>query len=88
MKHRNKPLRTIFSKYHANTRNVCIPIKRFVTMISINEFLTDFGVFCVKVMILQCKRPALTSQFDDNKLQKQIQSVIQTHLDQLPTFAR
>ena len=86
MKHRNKPLRPIFSKYHANTRNVCFPIKRFVTMFSIYELLTNFGVFCVKVMILQCKRPALTSQFDVSKLQKQLQSVIQTHLDQYANF--
>ena len=39
--------------------------------------MTNFDVICVKVMILHCKRPALTSQFDVSKLQKQIQSVIQ-----------
>ena len=48
--------------------------------------MTNFGVICGKVMILHCKRPALTSQFDVSKLQKQIQIVIQTHLDQSANF--
>ena len=30
MKHRNKPLPTIFSKYLVKARKVCVPIGRFV----------------------------------------------------------
>ena len=48
--------------------------------------MTNFYVICVKAMILHYKRPALTSQFDVSKPQKQIQSVIQTHLDQFANF--
>ena len=69
MKHRKKPMRTIFSKYHANTPKVCFPIKRFVTMFSIYE-MTNFDVIWVKVMILHCKRHALTSHFDVSKTAK------------------
>ena len=54
-------------------------------MFSIYE-MTNFDVICVKIMILHCKPLALTSQFDVSKLQKQIQSVIQTHLDQSANF--
>ena len=32
------------------------------------------------------ERPVLTSQFDVSKLQKQLRSVIQTHLDQSANF--
>ena len=32
------------------------------------------------------ERPVLTSQFDVTKLQKQLRSVIQTHLDQSANF--
>ena len=48
--------------------------------------MTNFIVICGKVMILHCKQPALTSQFKISRLQKQIQSVIQTHLDQSANF--
>ena len=37
-------------------------------------------------MKLQKERPVLTSQFDRSKLQKQLQSVIQIHLDQTANF--
>ena len=37
-------------------------------------------------MKLYKKRPVLTPQFDVNKLQKQLRSVIQTHLDQSANF--
>ena len=34
----------ISSKYHVNTRKVCFPIGRFVTMFSMYELMT---IFCV-----------------------------------------
>ena len=37
-------------------------------------------------MKLYKKRPVLTPQFDVNKLQKQLRSVLQTHLDQSANF--
>ena len=37
-------------------------------------------------MKLQCKRPVLTSQFDVSKVEKQLQSEIQTHLNQSANF--
>ena len=40
-----------------------------------------------KLLKLFCKRPVLTSQFDVNKLQKQFQTVKQTHLDQSANFS-
>ena len=40
----------------------------------------------IKIMKLYKKRPVLTPQFDVNKLQKQLRSVIQTHLDQSANF--
>ena len=39
-------------------------------------------------MKLYKKRPVLTPQFDVNKLQKQLRSVIQTHLDQSANLVR
>ena len=86
MKHQNKPLPTISSKYHANTPKVCFPIGRLVSMSSIYELMTNFCVIWVKLMKLQCKRPVLTSHFDVSKLQKQLQYVIPIHLDQSAIF--
>ena len=37
MKHQNKPLPTISSKYHVNANKICVPIGRFVSMSSIYE---------------------------------------------------
>ena len=42
MKHRNKFLPTIFSDYYVNTRKVCIPIRRLVSMSSIYVLLITF----------------------------------------------
>ena len=42
MKHRNKPLPTISSKYHVNACKVCVPIGRFVIGLS---WKTDDVVF-------------------------------------------
>ena len=39
-----------------------------------------------KLLKLYCKRPVLTSQFDFNKLQKQLQTVKQIHLEQFANF--
>ena len=86
MMHRNKLLQTIFSKYHANTRMVCFPVGRFVSMSSIYELMTKVCVIWVKLMKQECKQPLLTSQFDVSTLQKQLQSVMQIHLDQSNNF--
>ena len=48
--------------------------------------MTKICVILVKLMKLECKQPVLTYQFDDSKLQKQLQSVIQTDLDQFVNF--
>ena len=47
-----------------------------------DEFLGNMR----KLTKLKCKRPALTSQFDVNKLQKQFQSVTQIDLDHFANF--
>ena len=52
----------------------------------INELRTKFCVFWSKLMKLHRERPVLTSQFDVSNLQKQLRSVIQTHLDQSANF--
>ena len=51
-KDRNKPSATISSKYHANTRKVCFPFGRFVSMSPMYEFMTNFCVTWVKIMNL------------------------------------
>ena len=61
MKHPNKVLPTIFSKYYVNTRRVCFPIESFVSMASIYEFMTKFCVVWAKLMKLFSEQPLLTS---------------------------
>ena len=48
--------------------------------------MTKVCVIWVKLMKLKCQRPVLKSHFDVSKLQKQLQSVIQIHLDQSANF--
>ena len=81
MKHWNKPLPTIFSKYHASTCKVCFPIGRFVLMSSIYELMTK--VFCdlKKINDTVMQTTCTDFQFDFSKVQKQLESVIQIHLD-------
>ena len=55
-------------------------------MSSIYELMTNFCVISTKLMKLSKERPILTSQFDVSKLQKQLQSVMQIHLDQSANF--
>ena len=86
MKHPNKLLPKLSSSYHVNTRKICFPNGRFVAMSSINELRTKFCVIWSKLMKLHGERPVLTSQFDVSKLQNQLPSVIQTHLDQSANF--
>ena len=86
MKHPNKLLPTLSSNYHVNTRKICFPNGRFVAMFLINELRTKFCVIWSKLMKLHKKRPVLSSHFDVSKLQKQLRSVIQTHLDQSANF--
>ena len=70
-----------FFKLLYNTRKVCFPIGRFVSMSSIYKIMTKFCVVWMKVMKLCGERPVLTFQFDVSTLQKQLRSVIQIHLD-------
>ena len=86
MKQKNIPLPTTSLKCHANTRKVCFPVGRFVLMSLIYELTTKLCVTLVKLMKLYGKRPVLTSQFDVSKLQKQLQSAVQIHLDQSANF--
>ena len=86
MKHPNKLLSTISSNYHVNTRKICFPNGRLVAMFLINELGTKFCKIWSKLMKLHRKRPVLTSQFDVRKLQKQLRSVIQIHLEQSANF--
>ena len=80
LKHPNKKIVTIFSKYYEIIHKVCFPIGKFVSMSLISELMTKVCAILVKLMILQNKRLELTSQFDVSKLQKQLRSVKQTHL--------
>ena len=86
MKHPNKLLPTISSKFPVNTRRVCFPIESFVSMASIYEFMTKFCVVWAKLMKLFSQQPLLTSQFDMSNIQKQVRSVIRNHLDQCANF--
>ena len=86
MKHRNKLLPTIFSKYYVNTSKVCFPIGGFVSMSSINKLMTKFCVIWTKFIKLYTQRPAVTSQNDISKLQKQLRSALQSHFDQSANF--
>ena len=86
MKHRNNFLPPISSKYHVITRKVRFRSGRFVSMSSIYELRTSFCIILAKLLKVNKKRPALTSQFDVSKLQKQLRSVMQIHLDQCANF--
>ena len=86
MKHRSKLLMTIASNNRVNTHvvfffdwKICFNIFKIRTY---DENLRNL----IKIMKLYKKRPVLTPQFDVNKLQKQLRSVIQTHLDQSANF--
>ena len=79
-------LPTIFSNYHVNTRKICFSNGRFVSMSSIYELRMKFCVIWAKLVKLHKKRPVLTSQFQVSKLQKQLPTVIQIHLDQCANF--
>ena len=77
---------TIASNNRVNTHvvfffdwKICFNIFKIRTY---DENLRNF----IKIMKLYKKRPVLTPQFDVNKLQKQLRSVIQTHLDQSANF--
>ena len=48
--------------------------------------MTNFGAIRVKLTKMFEERPALTSQFNVSKLQKQLRSVIRNHLDQSVNF--
>ena len=48
--------------------------------------MTKVWVIWVKLVKLYSKRLVLTSQFDVSKLQKQLRSVMQIHLDQSANF--
>ena len=86
MKHPNKSFTTILSNYHVKTCKVCFAIGRFVSMLSIYELMTKFGVLWTKLVQLYSNRPVLTSQFDVSKLLKQLRSVIRIHLDHSAKF--
>ena len=59
---------------------------KFVSLSSINEYMTNCFVISEIIRKLFRERPVLTSQFDVSKLQKQLSSVMQIHLDQSPNF--
>ena len=48
--------------------------------------MAKFCAISAKLMKLYKDRPVLTSQFDVRKLQKQLRSVIEIHLDQSVNF--
>ena len=77
----------IFFKLSYHTRKVCFSMERFVSLSSINEIMTNCFVVSKIIRKLFKQRPALTSQFDVSKLQKQLWSVIRNHLDQSAIFA-
>ena len=76
----------IFFKLSYNTRKVCFLMGRFVSLSSINEYMTNCFVISEIVRKLFRERPVLTCQFDVSKLQKQLRDVIQIHLDQCANF--
>ena len=76
----------IASNNRVNTHVVFYLIGRFVSISSKYEPMTKIWRNLIKIMKLYKKRPVLTPQFDVNKLQKQLRSVIQTHLDQSANF--
>ena len=55
-------------------------------MSSIYELRGKFCVILAKLVKLHKERPVLTSQFQVSKLQKQLPTVIQIHLDQCANF--
>ena len=70
LKHPNKVLPTIFLTLHVKTRKVCFPIRRFVSMSSAYELMTNCCAIEEIIRKLLRERLALTSQFDVSKLQK------------------
>ena len=61
-----------FFKLSFNTRKVCFSMGRFVSMSLINEIMTNCFVISEIIRKLFKERPALTSQVDVSKLQKQL----------------
>ena len=55
-------------------------------MSSVYELMTNCGAIGEIIRKLLREKLALTSQFDVSKLQKVLQNVIQTHLDQFAEF--
>ena len=76
----------IFFKLSNNTRKVCFSMGRFVSLSSINEYMTNCFVTSEDIRKLFKERSALSSQFDASKLHKQLWVVIQTDLDQSAKF--
>ena len=62
----------IFFKLSYHTRKACFSMGRFVSLSSINEIMTNCFVISKIIRKLFKERPALTSQFDISKLQKQL----------------
>ena len=59
-------------KLSYNTRKVCFSMRRFVSLSSINEIMTNCFVISKVIRKLFRERPALTYQFDVSKVQKQL----------------
>ena len=62
----------IFVKLSYHTRKVCFSIKRFVSLSSTYEIMTNCFVISKIIRKLFKEQPALTSQFHVSKLQQQL----------------
>ena len=71
MKHRNKFLPTIFLKYHVNAPRSAFQLENLFdvfNLVSYDEFWCNLSKLTKRFE----ERPALTSQFNVSKLQKQL----------------
>ena len=87
MKHQNKFLPAIFSKYHVNACKVCL-LSNWKICFHVFKLRTYDELLCFLENIIKLfkERPLLTSKVDISKLQKQLRSVIQIHMKQSASF--